>query len=78
MAAVQVSLGIATLLNYVPVHLGALHQTGALVLFTLFLQALHSVRPVTPLGLGRIPRNLGMNAFGIAVVLGMGMLTQIE
>lgn len=78
MATVQVALGITALLNCVPVHLGALHQTGALVLFTLLLGALHSVRPVTPHGFGRFSRHLGVNAFGIVVVLGMGMLTQFE
>ncbi|MCB9641026.1 MAG: COX15/CtaA family protein [Myxococcales bacterium] len=36
---VQVSLGIATLLMFVPVSLGTLHQTGALCLFTASLYA---------------------------------------
>ncbi|MEQ8166334.1 MAG: COX15/CtaA family protein [Alphaproteobacteria bacterium] len=36
-AALQVILGVATLLAYVPVSLGALHQANALVLFTLAL-----------------------------------------
>jgi cytochrome c oxidase assembly protein subunit 15 len=42
--AVQVSLGIATLLLQVPVALGAAHQAGAMVLFGLLLWANHSIR----------------------------------
>ncbi|MBK9019648.1 MAG: COX15/CtaA family protein [Sulfuritalea sp.] len=42
--AVQVSLGIATLLLQVPVALGAAHQAGAMVLFGLLLWANHAIR----------------------------------
>jgi cytochrome c oxidase assembly protein subunit 15 len=41
---VQVALGIATLVYIVPVSLGALHQAGALVLFSLALYSLHTLR----------------------------------
>jgi cytochrome c oxidase assembly protein subunit 15 len=41
---VQFTLGIATLITAVPVSLGALHQTGAMVLFTAVLWANHRVR----------------------------------
>jgi len=44
MALVQAGLGIATLLAYVPVWFGALHQAGALVLFTLTLLLVDSLR----------------------------------
>jgi heme a synthase len=44
MAGLQVVLGITTLLTYVPPSLGSLHQTGALVLFTLTLGLLHTLR----------------------------------
>lgn len=44
-AALQVGLGIATLLLVVPVWLGALHQAGALVLLTAVVWALHALRP---------------------------------
>ena len=44
MAVLQACLGIATLLAYVPVWLGALHQAGALVLFTLSIMLLASFR----------------------------------
>ena len=47
-AAAQVTLGISTLLTYVPPSLGASHQAGALVLFTLGLALAHSVRPAAP------------------------------
>lgn len=42
--AVQVTLGIATLVYVVPVSLGAAHQAGALILFSLALYALHTLR----------------------------------
>jgi heme a synthase len=41
---VQVALGIATLVYIVPVSLGAAHQGGALVLFSLALYSLHTLR----------------------------------
>ena len=44
MAGVQVGLGVSALLLVVPVWLGALHQAGALVLFTLALWAIHRLR----------------------------------
>jgi cytochrome c oxidase assembly protein subunit 15 len=42
--AVQVTLGVATLLLQVPVALGATHQAGAMVLFGLLLWAVHAHR----------------------------------
>ncbi|MCK9381428.1 MAG: COX15/CtaA family protein [Sulfuritalea sp.] len=42
--AVQVSLGIATLLLQVPVHLAATHQAGAMVLFGLLIWANHAIQ----------------------------------
>ena len=44
MAAVQVGLGIATLLLVVPVPLAAAHQAGAVILLTLALWATHENR----------------------------------
>ena len=41
--ALQVGLGIATLLMRVPVPLAALHQSGAVIVFTCALGVLHSV-----------------------------------
>ncbi|XP_073141429.1 heme A synthase COX15 isoform X2 [Henckelia pumila] len=50
MAALQVTLGISTLLLYVPVSLGSAHQAGALTLFTLMILLNHAVRrPSLPL-----------------------------
>lgn len=40
----QVSLGVVTLLNCVPVHLGSAHQAGALTLFSVVLCTLHTCR----------------------------------
>lgn len=44
MLALQIILGIATLLFFVPVPLAAAHQAGALVLFTLALLVNHELR----------------------------------
>lgn len=40
----QVTLGISTLLSYVPVSLGTAHQAGALTLLTFMLLLNHTVR----------------------------------
>jgi heme a synthase len=45
MTAVQVALGVTTLLTYVPASLGSAHQTGALTLLTLAVALMHSLRP---------------------------------
>lgn len=44
MLAVQVALGITTLMHFVPVPLAAAHQAGALLLFTLALLLDHRLR----------------------------------
>ena len=44
MLAVQVTLGILTLVNGVPLPLAALHQAGALLLFAAALNVAHAVR----------------------------------
>lgn len=44
----QATLGVATLLTYVPPALGAAHQAGALTVFTVLLGLLHAVRPARP------------------------------
>jgi len=46
MAALQLGLGIATLLLVVPVWLGALHQASAFLLLSLAVWALRSLRPM--------------------------------
>jgi cytochrome c oxidase assembly protein subunit 15 len=43
-ATIQVTLGILTLLNHVPVNLGILHQSGSLTLLTFMIMLLHSLR----------------------------------
>ena len=45
--AVQIALGIATLVNVVPVSLAALHQAGAVVLFAAALNAAHALSAAT-------------------------------
>jgi cytochrome c oxidase assembly protein subunit 15 len=44
MLALQVALGIATLVNVVPLPLAALHQAGAVAVFGLALAAVHALR----------------------------------
>lgn len=44
MTAVQVALGITTLMTHVPASLGSAHQAGALTLFSLVLALIHSLR----------------------------------
>jgi len=44
LVGVQIALGIATLLNHAPILLGALHQTGAIMLLTLLIYNLHCLR----------------------------------
>eukprot|EP00193_Tetraselmis_chui_P011380 CAMPEP_0177775962 /NCGR_PEP_ID=MMETSP0491_2-20121128/14427_1 /TAXON_ID=63592 /ORGANISM="Tetraselmis chuii, Strain PLY429" /LENGTH=227 /DNA_ID=CAMNT_0019294657 /DNA_START=59 /DNA_END=738 /DNA_ORIENTATION=+ len=43
----QVTLGVSTLLTYVPVSLGSAHQAGALGLFTVVLGLMHTLRRPT-------------------------------
>jgi cytochrome c oxidase assembly protein subunit 15 len=44
MAALQVALGITTLLLVVPVYAAATHQAGAVLLFTMILWFVHELR----------------------------------
>lgn len=44
MLAIQISLGIATLLHVVPIPLAASHQGGALLLFAASLWVTHRLR----------------------------------
>ena len=44
--ALQIALGIATLLMVVPLHLAAAHQAGALLVFAAALNVAHALTPV--------------------------------
>ncbi len=44
MVAVQLALGVATLINVVPLPLAALHQAGAVIVFALALNVAHALR----------------------------------
>ena len=44
MLTVQISLGIATLVNIVPLPLAALHQAGAVAVFGLAVGVVHALR----------------------------------
>ncbi|CAH8279831.1 unnamed protein product [Arabidopsis lyrata] len=56
MTAVQVTLGVLTLLSYVPVSLGSAHQAGALTLLTLMLLLNHTLRRPSPSLLKSLPQ----------------------
>ncbi|KAF5843191.1 hypothetical protein DUNSADRAFT_1618 [Dunaliella salina] len=68
----QVSLGVWTLLEMVPPHLGSAHQANALNLFTAVLWTLHALRPSMP-----GPRAASLSRFvtpaAITGVLGIGV-----
>ncbi|XP_077245329.1 cytochrome c oxidase 15 isoform X2 [Tasmannia lanceolata] len=48
MAALQVTIGVSTLLSYVPVSLASAHQAGALTLLTIVILLTHTVRKPSP------------------------------
>ncbi|MCO5555467.1 hypothetical protein L7F22_009012 [Adiantum nelumboides] len=52
----QVTLGISTLLLYVPVSLGVVHQAGALSLFTSIVALLHALKRPLPAALRTLAR----------------------
>jgi len=54
----QMSLGIATLLNYVPIGLAALHQLGSLVVLSSGIYVVHSLRYVSPGVLKSVTTNI--------------------
>lgn len=53
MTCCQVALGISTLLTYVPVSLGSLHQAGALTLMSITITILHTLRPAMSIPAGK-------------------------
>lgn len=53
----QMSLGIATLLNYVPTGLAAAHQLGSLAVLSSGIYVVHSLRYVSPAVLKQISTN---------------------
>lgn len=71
-AGAQVTLGVTTLLTYVPVSLGAAHQAGALVLFTVALGLVHSVRAAPSMGGVRLMLAHATTPAAAAMVLGIG------
>ncbi|MEO8536518.1 MAG: COX15/CtaA family protein, partial [Betaproteobacteria bacterium] len=56
MLAVQVSLGIATLVNGVPVALAALHQAGAVAVFGLAVAVAHTLRTDATVQIDHLPK----------------------
>jgi len=53
MLALQIGLGIATLINVVPLPLAAAHQAGALIVFGLAVNLAHALRAPHPFPLSR-------------------------
>lgn len=74
MAATQVTLGVATLLTYVPVTLGSAHQAGALSLFTIMLGLLYTLRPAPSLAPFRLLTAKYATGAAVAAVVGVGGL----
>jgi len=75
----QVTLGVTTLLTYVPVELGAAHQAGALTLFTIMLGLLHAVHPVGGGGSGLRLLSKAAAPVTALATLGIGAaVTQME
>ena len=66
--ACQVSLGVATLLTYVPVSLGSAHQAGAMTLFTIMLSLLYTVRPAPTLAPFRMVASMPWTSAAVAVM----------
>lgn len=70
----QVSLGIAALLSYVPPGLGAAHQAGALTLLSIslgLLHALHRHLPESAAGTGMLSGPLRRGLPGLAAAAGV-------
>ncbi|XP_061337579.1 cytochrome c oxidase assembly protein COX15 [Gastrolobium bilobum] len=61
MASLQVTLGISTLLSYVPVSLGTAHQAGALTLLTFMIMLNHIVRKPSSSLLKSLPQVVKAN-----------------
>jgi cytochrome c oxidase assembly protein subunit 15 len=79
----QMSLGIATLLNYVPIGLAATHQLGSLVVLSTGIYVCHSLRYVSPGVLRKLTQkaassatNAGKNAVSGPAMAGKHALVQ--
>lgn len=59
-ATAQMSLGIATLLNYVPISLAACHQLGSLVVLTTGIYSAHSLRYASRSALSAVGRKISL------------------
>jgi cytochrome c oxidase assembly protein subunit 15 len=66
MAAVQVALGISTLLLYVPIPLAAVHQAGSLALLTCVTYLTHSLRFVSAVRTGTVGVGMGVGTAAAA------------
>jgi len=68
----QMSLGIATLLNYVPLGLAAAHQLGSLAVLTSGLYVAHSLRYASPVLIRGAVRKVATAASSSAATGGVG------
>lgn len=64
-AAAQASLGVATLLSYVPIEMAALHQVGSLALLSSGTYLVHSLRYVRPAALSLSSQQLLRNSSSV-------------
>jgi len=72
-ATAQVMLGIATLLNYAPISLAALHQMGSVVVFTSSLYVVHSLKFVRHPSLAKL---MTSSSAGTATTVTTGAMRQ--
>lgn len=68
----QMSLGIATLLNYVPITLAAAHQLGSLVVLSTGIYVVHSLRYVSPGVLRLVSQRIATTASAASASSGGG------
>ena len=73
----QMSLGVATLLNYVPLGLAAAHQLGSLVVFTGGVYVAHSLRYASPSLVRAAAAASGGRAAGAPAVAALGKGTRV-
>lgn len=78
--AAQVSLGISTLLLYVPTNLAAAHQLGSLLLLTTTIKAAHALRGPAPVFFLSTPQSAvaASSLAGIALVGGYSLCSSTE
>eukprot|EP00984_Skeletonema_dohrnii_P028806 scaffold18941_cov119-Skeletonema_dohrnii-CCMP3373.AAC.8 len=81
-ATAQMSLGIATLLNYVPINLAATHQLGSLVVLTCGLYTAHSLRyasrsVMSKVAIGNVSKVMSGGGGGGSIAKGPAVVSKV-